>query len=434
MSPRFKGGVHPPEKKEITKDVPITEIGIPDRVYIPLLQHTGAPAKRVVEVGDRVKTGQIIGMAEGGISANVHSSVSGKVVEVKQIVTPTGVKSEAVVIEAADEDTWELMPPINWRGASSSRLVARIKDAGIVGMGGAAFPTHVKLSPPKPVDVLIVNGAECEPYLTIDYRLMLERPQHLVEGVLILKKILGVEKCFIGIEDNKMEAVRAVQRFCDDGVEVKILPTKYPQGSEKQLIKAITGREVPSGGLPFDVGVVVQNVGTVIAVWEAVVQGKPLVERPLTVAGRISKPGNYKVRIGTTFEWVIDKAGGFSEPPARVINGGPMMGIAQKTLDVPVVKGTSGILVLGMKDVYNASVENVCIRCSKCVAVCPMGLRPTVIATLASKRLFEEAQKEGIFDCMECGACAYVCPSQIALVHLIKYGKNVIKALQKMKR
>lgn len=434
----FKGGVHPPEHKDATESKPIESMPLPSHVIIPLQQHTGAVCEPVVSVGDEVKEGQKIGEAKGFVSSPVHASISGTVAAIEDRphpVVPTPVRS--IVIESKNPPaTWD--KTTDWSTLSSKDLLDRICDAGIVGLGGAAFPTHIKLSPPKetPVDTLIVNGVECEPYLTADHRLMLERSLGILEGVKILLKVLGVHRVYIGIEKNKPDAIKIMQehtanRSLWNGAMVEVMPlkVKYPQGAEKQLIKAVVRKEVPSGGLPFHVGVVVQNVGTAFAIYEAVVKGKPLIERIVTVSGnRIREPKNLAVRIGTSFAGVIEHAGGIvpNGHPVKIIMGGPMMGIAQYTLDVPVIKGTSGILV-----VEEAKLKKrlPCVKCGACVEICPMNLMPNRIADFSERDNFAECDAYHVRDCMECGACAYICISNRHIVHLIKYAKlNLSKA------
>ena len=430
----FKGGVHPPEHKEPTESKPIERMPLPSRVVIPLQQHTGAMCEPVVKVGDEVKEGQRIGQARGFISSPVHASISGVITAIANFphpVIPAPVRS--IVIESKN-------PPVptvwdktgDWSALSGKDLLGRISDAGIVGLGGAAFPTHVKLSPPKEtaVDTLIINGVECEPYLTSDHRLMVERSRDVVEGVKILLKILKVRRAYIAIEKNKPDAIEIMQKHAADkslwnGATVKVVPlrVKYPQGAEKQLVSAILRKEVPSGGLPFHVGAVVQNVGTSFAVYEAVVKGKPLIERIVTVSGdRIREPKNLLVRIGTAFADVIEYAGGIipGERHVKVIMGGPMMGIAQYTLDLPVIKGTSGILVCNEARPRKSLP---CVKCGACVEVCPMNLMPCRIADFAERDDFAQCETYHVRDCTECGACTYVCMSNRPIVHLVKYAK-----------
>ncbi|MGQ9615486.1 MAG: electron transport complex subunit RsxC [Spirochaetota bacterium] len=425
----FRRGVHPQENKEWTRNVPIEVMPAPKRVVIPLQQHTGAICEPLVAAGDQVKAGQKIGESKSLISAPVHASITGKVIACEphpHPVLPNPVNS--IIIERGEgeeEANWASIQ--SWKGLTPDEIKARIREAGIVGLGGAAFPTHVKLSPPpqKKIDTFILNGSECEPYLTTDHRLMLENPDEILEGVRIILHALGMRRAFIGIELNKLDAIRVMEERCksQDTFQMEVVPlkVKYPQGAEKQLIKAILDREVPRGGLPFDVGVVVQNVGTAFAVYEAVVKGKPLIERVITVSGNgINEKKNLKVKIGTLFSDVIEYCGGFRlKENIKLVMGGPMMGIAQYTAEVPVIKGTSGILVLEDFD----EKERPCIKCGRCVDVCPMYLMPYRIAELIQKENFTMSDNYGVRDCIECGCCAYVCPARIPHVHLVKYAK-----------
>ncbi len=429
----FKGGIHPPDKKELSKGRAISNTKPPKRVVIPLAQHIGAPCKLSVNVGQEVKKGEIIGAPEGFVSAPVHSSVSGKVIAIGEFPNAMGRMVMSVVIENDGKEEWTaLKDNPDYMKLSSEELRAKVKDAGIVGMGGAAFPAHVKLSPPKekPVDVVILNGAECEPYLTADYRLMIERPQEVVEGLRVLMKILGVNKGFIGIENNKPDAVEAMKNAAsgESNIQVCALEVKYPQGAEKMLIKAAVDREVPARGLPMDVGVVVQNIGTATAIYEAARYGKPLIERVVTVTGEgIKEPKNLMVKIGTLVSDLIEECGGFKSEAAKVVSGGPMMGFALYSLDVPVTKGTSGILVLPEKGVVHAEEFGPCIRCGRCIDICPMGLMPSMLSVLSEKGFYEETKEYNLFDCFECGSCTYVCPSKRPIVQLIRLAKSLVK-------
>ena len=429
----FKGGIHPPDKKELSKGRAISNTKPPKRVVIPLAQHIGAPCKLSVNVGQEVKKGEVIGSPEGFVSAPVHSSVSGKVIAIGEFPNATGRLVMSVVIENDGKEEWTaLKDNPDYMKLSSEELRGKVKDAGIVGMGGAAFPAHVKLSPPKekPVDVVILNGAECEPYLTADYRLMIERPQEVVEGLKVLMKILGVNKGFVGIENNKPDAVEAMKQAAsgDSNIQVCALEVKYPQGAEKMLIKAAVGREVPPRGLPMDVGVVVHNIGTAIAVYEAARYGKPLIERVVTVTGEgIKEPKNLMVKIGTLVSDLIEECGGFKSEAAKVVSGGPMMGFALYSLDVPVTKGTSGILVLPEEEVVHAEEFGPCIRCGRCIDICPMGLMPSMLSVLSEKGFYEETKEYNLFDCFECGSCTYVCPSKRPIVQLVRLAKSLVK-------
>ncbi|ABS60252.1 electron transport complex subunit RsxC [Fervidobacterium nodosum] len=426
----FKGGVHPPEKK-YTEHEEIRKAPLPEKVVVFMAQHAGTPAKPIVEVGQEVKTGQVIGEPQGAISAYVHSPVTGKVVSIAKVNSNVhGMAVDAVTIERTSDDDWELLPKLDYRSATKEELLDNIKKAGIVGLGGAMFPTHVKLNPPKPVDTLIINGAECEPYLTIDHRVMLEMSDEILIGIEIAKKILGVKEVYIGIENNKKDAIELLEKKWNGNVKVAALKTKYPQGAEKQLIKAITGREVPSGGLPSDVGVVVQNVSTMLAIKEAVVDGKPLIERGLTLTGEgVKEKGNWWVRIGTPISWIIEKLGnGFVEglQEVKVLMGGPMMGIPVSSLDTPILKGNNGLTIITEQKRESTN----CIRCSYCVHVCPMNLQPYLLDLLSRKKKYDEAAAIGLLDCIECGSCTYICPANVEHVKSIKLAKKVYRTLR----
>jgi electron transport complex protein RnfC len=437
--PTFKGGTHPPESK-FTEHRKIEVLPPPSTVHIPLDQHTGAPAEPLVKKGDHVKVGTKVGEAAGFISATIHSSISGTVKDVGECIHPvTGASSRAVIVEGDGEDAWDesLTAREDYLTLEPQELVAAVKEAGIVGLGGAAFPTHVKLSPPKdkPIDVCILNGAECEPYLTADHRIMVERTKDVVEGGKIILRILGCKRGYIGIESNKQDAIRAFQSIPESQNPLVTVPlkVKYPQGQEHYIIDAIVHREIPSGGLPMDIGVLVQNVGTAMAVYEAARWGKPLVQRVVTVTGSaIREPKNLMVRIGTQVSALIEACGGYRVPPRKMLMGGPMMGIAAFTDEVPVIKGTSGVVVLDVQDAKQFK-EEPCIRCARCVDACPMRLMPTVIADFARLGMLEDAERMGIMDCKECGTCSYVCPSRRNLVHYMKLGKARIWEARKKK-
>lgn len=439
MVKSFRGGVHPNGHKDYTSGKQIEIAPLPSKVIIPVRQHIGAPCTPIVEKGDEVKKGQVIAKNDAFVSSNVHASISGKVIDISDYPHPLFGKCLSIVIENDGMDQWVEGIPVerDWKQLNEDELRGIIRDAGIVGMGGATFPTHVKLSPPKDkkIDTFILNAAECEPYLTSDHRAMLEYSDRIVTGALIVMKILGVDRGFVGIEDNKPDAISAMEKaFQETGVQVVALPTKYPQGAEKMLIKILTGREVPSGGLPMEVGVVVQNVGTTIAINDAVTKGIPLIQRVTTVSGSaLKEPKNLLLRIGTTFREAIEFCGGLVESPEKIIMGGPMMGMAQWNLDIPVIKGVSGILALNKKDV-NFGKERACIRCGRCIEACPMGLNPSMLSILGQNNLYKEAKEDyNLLDCVECGSCVYGCPAKRNIVQYIKYCKaqNAAQAAKK---
>ncbi|BCR06924.1 electron transport complex subunit C [Desulfuromonas versatilis] len=428
----FPGGLHPPDNKRWSEHKPIETCPLPEELVVPMAQHIGAPAEVCVQKGDLVKKGQVIGQAKGFVSVPVHAPSSGEVVAVEPRLHPSGKALPAVVIRPDGEDRWvEGLEPGDPEALSADQLREKIRAAGIVGMGGATFPAHVKLSPPegKKIDTLILNGVECEPFLTADHRLMLEQPDDVLAGVDILRKVLGVSRVYIGIEANKPDAIDLMSQACTGrGIEVVPLEVKYPQGAEKQLILAITGREVPSGGLPMDVGVVVQNVGTAAAVADAVLHGRPLVERICTVSGPlVAEPKNLRIRIGTPLAHLVQFCGGVKGEPAKIIMGGPMMGSAQLSLEVPATRGTSGLLLFGAGDVPLRS-EGPCIRCGRCVQACPARIMPTTIAAYARLDFISEAEEYGAMDCIECGCCTYICPATLPLVQAIRYAKGAILA------
>lgn len=433
----FIGGIHPSSRKSYTKDKPIEVIKPPELVTIPLQQHIGAPCEPIVKKGETVKRGQKIGEAKGFVGAPIHSSVSGTVKSIANSPHPTLGQYMAITIE--NDEKYEVDSSIMEKSLdllSSEEIIEAIRESGIVGMGGAAFPTHVKLSPPsgKSIDTIILNGAECEPYLTTDHRLMLEKSEDIIYGLRVIMKALNVESAYIGIEDNKSDAIKAMKKaaFGHKGINIRALKTKYPQGAEKQLIDAITGREVPSAGLPMDVGVVVNNVATAAAISHAIRRGMPLIERVVTVTGRgVIEPKNLLVPIGTSFSYIIEQCGGLTKDVIKVINGGPMMGIAQYTLDVPVIKGTSGILLLTSADTQVAK-ERPCIRCAKCVEACPINLMPLMMNAYSQSQDYETCEQINVLDCIECGSCSYVCPAKKPLMQNIRIAKQeVIKKRKK---
>lgn len=428
-----KGGIHPPENK-LTAAKQTEVLPLPVSVAIPVSQHIGAPATVIVNKGDSVKTGQVIAGSKGFVSVNIHSSVSGKVNKIDSIVDTTGYKQTAVFIDV-EGDEWvdsvdrsdDIITDIK---LSSEEIISRCQESGIVGLGGATFPSHVKLSVPsgKRCDLLIINGVECEPYLTADHRLMLEKGKEILVGISILMKALKIKRAQVGIENNKTDAIVHLKKLAAsfEGIEICPLRVKYPQGAEKQLIKALTGREVPSGRLPIDVNVVVHNAGTAFAVYEAVQKNKPLIERVVTITGKtLANPGNYLVRIGTPVSLLIEKAGGLPDDTGKIISGGPMMGKALINTDIPVVKGMSGIILFPSSESDRMPYQP-CIRCAKCVSVCPLGLEPYLLMLLAQKGLFEKAEEERITDCMECGSCSYTCPAGRPLLDYIRLGKSTV--------
>ncbi len=431
MLKTFKiGGVHPPENK-LSAQGEIIILPLPEQVSIPLSQHIGAPAVPTVKKGDQVKVGQIIGQAAGFISANIHSSVSGTVTSLDPVIDASGYPRPAVTIKV-EGDEWDQnirKEPTdkNPDAFTKEEILAAINAAGIVGMGGATFPTQVKLSPPpgSTAEVLIINGVECEPYLTADHRLMLEHGKELIVGMELIMKVLGVKRTIVGIENNKQDAIEELNKHAKqtNGIEICPLKIQYPQGGEKQLIQATTGKFVPSGGLPIAVGAVVQNVGTVYAVYEAVMKHKPLFERVVTVTGKsLKQPGNYLCRIGTPISQLIEAAGGMPEDTGKVIGGGPMMGKALTNTNIPVTKGTSGILLMRQEESARKEFRN-CIRCSKCVNVCPMGLEPYYLMLLGERNKLEMLEAEKVMDCIECGSCSFTCPANRPLLDVIRLAK-----------
>lgn len=431
----FKGGIHPPHGKEYSNKKPIERAEAPKVVYIPIQQHIGAPAKPIVEVGDEVKLGQKIAEAGGFVSANIHSSVSGKVIAIEPHEIPNG-KGMCIVIENdfKEELHESVKPHGKLEDLSKEEIVEIIKEAGIVGMGGATFPTHVKVCPPpgSTAEFVILNGAECEPYLTADHRLMLEQPEKVVLGCRALMKVLDVNKGFIGIEENKPDAIEAVQNVAKDFPEIEVvtLKVKYPQGAEKQLIYACTGREVPSGGLPIAAGAVVDNVGTAAAIADAITTGMPLIERITTVTGPcIAEPKNLITKIGTRVNEIIDQCGGYKEGTnlGKVIMGGPMMGFTQWHTEISTNKGSSGILLLTEEESRTPEMQN-CIRCGRCTDVCPSFLQPLLISAYSMKNDFDKAEEQNAMDCIECGSCSFICPARRPLVQTIRTAKREIGA------
>lgn len=433
-----KGGVHPPENK-LTAGRAIEKTDLPKNVFIPTGQHIGSPSIPVVAKGDFVKTGQLIAKSSSFVSANIHSSVSGKVVKIDHSADSSGYPKQGIFIQAEGDEWLEGIDTtdtlVNDIKLNGSEILKKIQDSGIVGLGGATFPSHVKLVAPKGMkaETLIINGVECEPYLTSDHRLMLEKADEILVGTQLLMMALGVSKAVIGIEKNKPDAIHLFSEKLKGlkNITVQPLKVKYPQGGEKQLIKAVTGKEVPSGGLPIAVGCVVSNVGTAFAVYEAVQKNKPLIERVVTVTGKgLANPSNFLVRIGTPVTELIEKAGGIPENTGKIIMGGPMMGKAVASPEIPVTKGTSGILLLEDSTSLRKKSIN-CIRCSRCVSVCPMALEPFLLMTLAQQEIFERCEKEKIMDCIECGSCSYICPSNRPLLDYIRFGKSKVGNLMR---
>ena len=437
----FKRGVHPPDGKSFTAERPI-EMILPKEgaeLYFPMSQHIGAPCEPIVSKGDYVKVGQKVGEAKGFVSSPVFSSVSGTVKDIRPVLLPSGDMCNAVVVE--NDGKMELAEGLNvpkdYQNMTNEEICAVIKEAGVVGLGGAGFPTHIKLAPPKDkkIEYIIVNAAECEPFLTTDYRIMLEEPERVVKGLQVALKLHPEAKGVIGIESNKPEAIKVMTEAAKGigNIEVATLKAKFPQGSEKQLIYAVTKREVPSGGLPADVGCIVDNVDTIVAIERAFFRGRPLMRRVITVSGgAVAKPGNYKVRLGMTFRDLIDAIGGFKAEPAKFIAGGPMMGPAMYSLDAVITKTASAILCLTKEETVLPAERN-CIRCGKCVEHCPMGLMPNELNQLVLLEDHEGFLKNHGMDCMECGSCSYICPAKRQLAQSMRAEKKVQAALKNKK-
>lgn len=431
----FLGGVHPPEMKELSENLAFEVMPNPKEIIIPLTQHIGKPAKPLVKKRDEIKAGQVIAEADGFISSPIYSPVSGTVTKIARGPHLQGFPRDAILIKPAESDEFETMPPLDFDKIEQKEVIDRVREAGIVGQGGAAFPTFVKMMPPegKKIDCVILNAAECEPYLTRDYRFMLERTDDVIKGLALIMKGSGVERGYIGIEDNKPKAIEIMEKAVANypGITVEVMKTKYPQGAEKMLIKGITGREVPPGKLPLDVGVIVQNVGTAIATFDAVTKGIPALTAAMTVTGKgIKEPKNLIVKIGTPLQEVIDYCGGLTDDAVKVIAGGPMMGMAQYDFSAPVMKATSGLLVL-TKDEVKENEETACLRCGMCVDACPVFLMPTKLALYGKLERWEDAEDNGVLVCMECGSCAYTCPANIPLVQWIKLGKQEVMKLMR---
>ena len=434
------GGVHPSENK-LSATSPIRRSGLPKQAVFSLYQHIGAPAKPVVAKGDTVKVGTVLAEADGFVSVPVHSSVSGRVSKIDAVVDASGYRRPAIFVDV-EGDEWEesidrsdaVVPLAGRPDLTAESIVAKIREAGIVGMGGATFPCHVKLTPPKgtKAECVVINAVECEPYLTADHRLMLEKPEEILIGTSLIMKAVGVDRGYIGIERNKPDAIALLQEKAKAYPHIEIVPlqVKYPQGGEKQLIAAVTGREVPAPpALPIHVGVIVQNVGTTFAIYEAVMKNKPLFERVITVTGKnLQTPSNLLARIGTPMSQLIEECGGLPDDTGKVIGGGPMMGKALQHLDVPVCKGSSGLLLLSERESRRTAPQP-CIRCAKCVSACPMGLEPYLLATASSLRKWDVAEENGITSCIECGSCQFTCPSFRPILDNVRMGKTTVMAL-----
>ncbi len=435
-----KGGVHPAENK-LTAGSPIRQAALPKQAIFSLFQHIGAPAVPVVKKGDVVKVGTLLAEAGGFVSAPVHSSVSGKVNKIDAVIDASGTRRQAIIVDV-EGDEWE--PTIDRTDnlvtldrrpeLDAKAIVEKIKNAGIVGMGGATFPCHVKLSPPPgcKAECVIINAVECEPYLTADHRLVLEHPDEVLVGVSLLMKAVGVSRGYIGIENNKPDAIALMKERAATYKDIEIVPLKmkYPQGGEKQLVEAITGREVPAPpAIPINVGAVVQNVGTAFAIYQAVMKNRPLIDRIITVTGKsVSRPGNLQARLGTPFSQLIDECGGLPEDTGKIIGGGPMMGKALLTLDVPMTKGSSGLLIMNNTEAKRTAPQP-CIRCAKCVSACPMGLEPYLLATLSAHAQWEDVERLDVTSCIECGSCQFTCPSHRPLLDNIRLGKTTVMGI-----
>ena len=427
-----KGGIHPPEHKELTESLAIEPMPLPKEMAILLNQHIGAPATAIVTKGETIEEGQVIGEVSEGLGTYIHAPCKCIVKSIGTAGHPIKIVAPAVIIEPKSAPK-KYENKRDWSDLSADELLDIIHQAGIVGAGGAGFPVHVKLKPPKDAKIteLVINGAECEPYLTADHRVMLEQPQEVIEGIRIMMKILDVKRCRFGIEVNKPDAIQtmsdSVNNTINQHIDICALQTKYPQGSEKQLVYALTGRVIGSGALPASVGVVVQNVSTALAIYEAVVLGKPMFERVVTVSGNgIKRPANLRVRIGTRIRDIIEYLGGQKGDVKKVIIGGPMMGFATADLDMPVTKTTSGILLLTSEEV-DLREGGPCVRCGWCLDACPMGLEPKEIALYVEAGRGKDTKQFGTMDCFECGSCAYVCPAKRPLVQLIRLAKQEIR-------
>lgn len=434
------GGIHPAENK-LSAASPIREAALPKQAVFSMFQHIGAPAKPIVKKGDEVKVGTLLAEAGGFVSAPIYSSVSGKVSKVDVALDASGTRRMAVYVDV-EGDEWEenidrsstLVKLSDRPELDSKTIIEKVKNAGIVGMGGATFPCHVKLSPPpgSKAECVIINAVECEPYLTADHRLMLEHPEEILVGLQLIMKAVDVKKGYIGIENNKPDAIALMTEKAKDyeGIEIVPLKVKYPQGGEKQLIDAVIGRQVPAPpAIPINVGAVVQNVGTAFAIYQAVMKNKPLIDRIITVTGKsLQQPSNLLARLGTPFQQLIDECGGLPEDTGKIIGGGPMMGKALLSLDIPMTKGSSGLLIMNEKETRR-SMPQPCIRCAKCVNVCAMGLEPYLLSKMCAMEDWEDAEKNGIVSCIECGSCQYTCPSNRPLLDMVRVGKSTVMGI-----
>jgi len=430
----FRHGVHPPEHKELTSRLPVRRLPFPDEIVLPVRQHAGKPAAPIVKVGDRVERGDMVAAADGWVSVPIHASASGTVTEIGLWPHQDGSYETAIRIavdpNSAQAPRSRMIP--DWRGLEPQAIVAAVQQGGVVGLGGAAFPTHVKLSPPadKPINAIVINGCECEPYLTTDHRAMVDFPERVHQGIRIMMRVLGVDRVLVGIEKNKPDAIARMRETAPKDLDVEILPlrVRYPQGAEKMLIEALLAREVPSGGLPMDVGVIVQNVGSVASIAEIFETGLPLIERVVTVTGHgVKKPGNLIVPVGTKIGDLIAACGGLTADAREIVSGGPMMGASIANLDAPVTKGTTGIVALRDVDCEERA-QQPCIRCGHCLDACPVFLNPQVLGKLAVNSRYEEmADEHHVWDCMLCGCCSYVCPSHIPLSQLFAASRTALR-------
>lgn len=437
---RFKGGIHPDEHKA-TQELPIAQIPLPNRLYLPLQQHIGAPAEPIVKVGEHVKKGQLVAKANGAVSAPVHASTSGVIIAIDDCTAPhpSGLTVKSIILESDGKDEWiDSIIPIDPFKLSADEISQKVGEAGIVGMGGAAFPAAIKLNlgSKKKIHTLIINGGECEPYLTCDDRLMQERPGPVIDGIRLMLKALHCNRAWIAVENNKPKAQKALREAASafPDIEVVGVPTRYPMGSEKQMIQTLTGLEVPAGGLGADIGVLVHNVATAYAVHQALRYGRPLLSRIVTVSGSaINEPSNLEVPLGTLAEALVNFCGGYRQEPKRRLLGGPMMGTALPHLGVPIVKGSNGVLALGMEEMRLQPTEQPCIRCGRCVDACPLGLMPLEMAARARHGKIEDALDFGLQDCIACGTCSYVCPASIPLTQYFNYAKGELARMRQEK-